>query len=242
MLDLVGEVAIERARMRGHIESQGAGSAWLAERHAEADDLYAQIRELVLRLRMVPIAHLFRQQVRVVRDVAALVGKQARLVLEGEDEEMDTAIVEGLKDPLTHMIRNAIDHGIEPPDVRLHLGKSPTGTVTLGARHEAGGIVIEIADDGAGLKREAIARRATKLGVEDAEALDDSQLFPLIFEPGFSTAAAVSDVSGRGVGMDVVLKSVKALRGTIAIASEPGRGRPSRSAFRSRSPSSTASP
>jgi two-component system, chemotaxis family, sensor kinase CheA len=226
MLDLVGEVAIERSRMHGLLESQAAsgGTAWLAERHAEADDLYAQIRELVLRLRMVPIAHLFRQQVRVVRDVATLVGKQARLVLEGEDEEMDTALVEGLKDPLTHMIRNAIDHGIERPEARIRAGKSPTGTVTLRARHDGGGIVVQIADDGAGLNRESIARRARELRLPVAESEDGAELFALIFEPGFSTAAAVTDVSGRGVGMDVVMKSVKALRGTISIASTPGSG------------------
>jgi two-component system, chemotaxis family, sensor kinase CheA len=226
MLDLVGEVAIERARMHGLLESAsvGGGGGWLAERHAEADDLYAQIRELVLRLRMVPIANLFRQQVRVVRDVAALVGKQARLVLEGEDEEMDTAIVEGLKDPLTHMIRNAIDHGIERPEARIRAGKSPTGTVTLRARHDAGGIVVQIADNGAGLNRESIARRAREMKLAVAESQEDPELYALIFEPGFSTAAAVTGVSGRGVGMDVVMKSVKALRGTISIASTVGSG------------------
>jgi two-component system chemotaxis sensor kinase CheA len=137
---------------------------------------------------------------------------------------MDTALVEGLKDPLTHMIRNAIDHGLERPEARIRAGKSPTGTVTLRARHEGGGIVIQIADDGAGLNRESIARRAREMHLPVADSQDDTELFALIFEPGFSTAAAVTDVSGRGVGMDVVMKSVTALRGTISIASTPGSG------------------
>ncbi len=233
MLDLVGEVAIDRARMHGLLEALGEGRSLetfdggptsLLERYTEADTLYAQIQEIVLRLRMVSVGPLFRQQSRVVRDVAAAVGKQARLVLEGEDEEVDTAIVDHLKDPLTHMIRNAIDHGIEAPDVRAALGKDPTGTITLRARHEGGAIVVQLADDGAGLKRGAIAARARKLGHADPDALADAELFALIFEPGFSTATEVTDVSGRGVGMDVVMKSVKALRGGIAIASEPGKG------------------
>ena len=224
MLDLVGEMVIERSRMRGLLEAQNGDATALLERYAEADDLYAQVQELVLKLRMVSIGPLFRQQVRVVRDLAQSIGKQARLVLEGEDEEMDTAIIDHLKDPLTHMIRNALDHGIEAPEARIRSGKDPHGTITLRARHEGGGIVIQIADDGGGIRREAIVRRAREMGLMEAEGLDDTQLFALIFEPGFSTAPTVTDVSGRGVGMDVVMKSVKALRGTISIASTPGTG------------------
>jgi two-component system chemotaxis sensor kinase CheA len=224
MLDLVGEMVIERSRMRGLIEAQDRTAASLLERYAEADGLYAQVQELVLKLRMVSIGPLFRQQVRAVRDVAQAIGKQARLVLEGEDEEMDTAIIDHLKDALTHMIRNALDHGIEAPEARIRSGKDPHGTITLRARHEGGGIVIQIADDGGGLRRDAIVRRAREMELVEAEGLDDNQLFALIFEPGFSTAPVVTDVSGRGVGMDVVMKSVKALRGTIGIASTPGKG------------------
>ncbi|HEY2514080.1 MAG TPA: chemotaxis protein CheA, partial [Polyangiaceae bacterium] len=224
MLDLVGEMVIERSRMRGLIEAQDRTAASLLERYAEADGLYAQVQELVLKLRMVSIGPLFRQQVRAVRDVAQAIGKQARLVLEGEDEEMDTAIIDHLKDALTHMIRNALDHGIEAPEARIRSGKDPHGTITLRARHEGGGIVIQIADDGGGLRRDAIVRRAREMELVEAEGLDDNQLFALIFEPGFSTAPVVTDVSGRGVGMDVVMKSVTALRGTIGIASTPGKG------------------
>jgi two-component system chemotaxis sensor kinase CheA len=225
MLNLAGEIAIERTRMRGMIDLVGGSQkAKLLERHDEADGIFAELQETVMKLRMVPIGPTFRQQSRTVRDAASSLGKQVRLAIEGEDEEMDTALVELIKDPLTHMIRNAVDHGIEPPDTRRARGKDPTGTITLRARHESGNIVIQITDDGRGLPRSKIVERARAMGIEGPDALKDRELYELIFEPGFSTATTVTDLSGRGVGMDVVRRNVQALRGTIAIESHEGAG------------------
>jgi len=137
---------------------------------------------------------------------------------------MDTALVEHVRDPLTHMIRNAIDHGIEAPATRRAVGKEAVGTVTLRARHDAGGIVISVSDDGAGLPREAIKTRARAMGIAGVDEMKDRELFALVFLPGFSTAKTVTDVSGRGVGMDVVERNVRALRGTVAIDSREGKG------------------
>jgi two-component system chemotaxis sensor kinase CheA len=228
MLNLVGEIAIERGRVRGMIDGVKGVEAKLglelAERHDEADSLYAELQDMVMKLRMVPIGPTFRQQARTVRDVASALGKQVRLVTLGEDEEMDTSLVELIKDPLTHMIRNSIDHGIEAPDARRQRGKDPSGTITLSARHDAGSILIEIRDDGRGLAKDKIIERARTMGVPDPASLKDRDLYELIFEPGFSTASAVTDVSGRGVGMDVVRKNVQSLRGKIGIESHEGVG------------------
>lgn len=178
-----------------------------------------------MKVRMVPLGPIFRRYLRTVRDVAAAHGKQARLVVEGEDVEVDTSVVEHIRDPLTHMIRNAIDHGIEAPDVRRRRGKDPCGCVTLRAFRDAGSIVIQVADDGAGLDRARIADRARALGtVPDLEALTDQQLHRLVLEPGFSTADAVTDLSGRGVGLDVVRRNVERLRGAVEIESRDGGG------------------
>jgi two-component system chemotaxis sensor kinase CheA len=146
-------------------------------------------------------------------------------VLEGEDAEVDTSVAQHLRDPLTHMLRNAVDHGIETPDVRRRKGKDPVGTVTLSARHEGGGIVVRMTDDGAGLDRARILARARSRGmVRDGETPADADLLRLVLEPGFSTAEAVTDLSGRGVGLDVVRRSVEALRGSVSLESRPGEG------------------
>jgi two-component system chemotaxis sensor kinase CheA len=197
----------------------------LLEAHQEADRLYLDLQELVMKARMVPIGPSFHQHVRTVRDLAAELGKQARLVIEGEDVEVDTAVVEQIRDPLTHMIRNALDHGIEPPEVRLAAGKDRTGTVVLRAFHEAASMVIQVCDDGAGLDRRSIAEKAAQAGLAaDPSRLGDEELAQLVFEPGLSTASRVTEVSGRGVGMDVVRRNVEALRGSASIESGPGRG------------------
>jgi two-component system, chemotaxis family, sensor kinase CheA len=221
MLDLTGEIAIARNRLRRLLEESGATDR--LEAQGEVDRLSVDLQELVMKVRLVPLRSTFRQHVRTVRDLCAAHGKQARLVLEGEDVEVDTSVIEHVRDPLTHMIRNAIDHGIETPEVRRARGKDPMGTIALRARHESGTIVIEIADDGAGLDRARIVERARAAGLGD-DRLDDAQLQHLVFEPGFSTAEEVTELSGRGIGLDVVRRNIRALRGTIAIASRPGEG------------------
>lgn len=221
MLDLTGEIAISRGRLSQILESQGNEAA--LEVHREAEQLYLDLQELVVRARMVPVGPLFHQQIRTVRDLAASLGKVARLDVFGEDVEVDTTVVEHLRDPLVHMLRNALDHGIEPPDVRKSKGKDPCGRITLRAWHEGGSIVIQVADDGEGLDRDRIAERARTLGLEP-DKLADRDLFALVFEPGFSTAEAVTDLSGRGVGMDVVRRNIDALHGSVEIGSPPGAG------------------
>jgi two-component system chemotaxis sensor kinase CheA len=183
------------------------------------------LQQQVMNVRMRPIGPTFRHFVRVVRDVAVAAGKLARLELEGEDVEVDMGVIERLRDPLTHMVRNAVDHGLEPPDAREAAGKDRCGKVTLRARRDAGSIVVDVEDDGAGFSRERIALRARELGLAaDPESLPTQELYRLIFEPGFSTAERVTALSGRGVGMDVVLRNVEALHGSVRISSRPGQG------------------
>jgi len=221
MLNLTGETAIARNRLRRMLE-QGATPAVL-EAHGEVDRLSLDLQELVMKVRLVPLRATFRQHMRTVRDLCAAHGKKARLVLEGEDVEVDTSVIEQVRDPLTHMVRNAVDHGIERPEVRQARGKDATGTITLRASHQAGTIVIEIADDGAGLDRGRIRARARATGLDDGR-LDEAQIQHLVFEPGFSTAETVTELSGRGVGLDVVRRNIRALRGTIGIRSHAGQG------------------
>ena len=226
MLDLTGEIAVARGRLKQLLTDVGGqvGQAIL-EAHGEADRLSLDLQELVMKVRMVPLGPLFRQYVRTVRDVAAAHGRQARLIIEGEDVEVDTTVVQHIHDPLTHMIRNALDHGIESPEVRMRRGKDPCGSVTLRAYREAGSIVIQLADDGAGLNRERILARARALGtVTDPEALTDHELHRLVLEPGFSTAPEITDLSGRGIGLDVVRRNVERLGGSVGIESRRGEG------------------
>ena len=205
MLDLAGEIAIARGRVHQLLGTRDVDA--LSQVEQQIDTLQSELQELIMRARMVPVGPLFQHYARVVRDVAASHGKEAALVTLGEDVEIDTAAVEMLRDPLTHMIRNAIDHGIESPDARIAAGKSPSGRITLEARHEAASIVICVSDDGAGLDRKVIGDRLN-----------------VIFEPGFTTAKTVTDLSGRGVGMDVVRRAIETLRGTISIESTEGKG------------------
>ncbi|HEX6372641.1 MAG TPA: chemotaxis protein CheA [Longimicrobium sp.] len=223
-LDLVGEIAIARGRL-AQLLSDGAPRETLAEAHGDADRLHQELQESVMRLRMVPLGPVFRPYLRTVRDLAFANGKLCRVVVEGEDVEVDTSVVEHLRDPLTHLVRNAVDHGIELPDARRRAGKDPCGTVTLTARHEGSSIVVRMSDDGAGLDRARIAARARALDLaSEPERMSDAELFRLILEPGFSTAETVTDLSGRGVGLDVVRRSVEALRGSLSIESRPGQG------------------
>jgi two-component system, chemotaxis family, sensor kinase CheA len=226
MLNLAGEIAIARGRVRQLLDElpDRAGEEAL-EVHHDSDRLFLDLQELVMKIRMVPIGPTFRQHIRTVRDLATSSGKQARLEIEGEDVEVDTTVVNMIRDPLTHMLRNALDHGIESPDQRREAGKDPCGLVRLRAYHETGNIVIQLFDDGRGLNREKIAERARMRGlVFDSESLSEAELYRLIFEPGFSTAEKVTDVSGRGVGMDVVRRNIEALRGTVTVESQEGAG------------------
>jgi two-component system chemotaxis sensor kinase CheA len=171
------------------------------------------------------VKSVFQRMPRLVREVAAMTGKPVRLVTEGEGTEVDKTVIERLADPLTHMIRNAIDHGLESPDKRAAAGKPAEGVVRLSAAHRSGRIVIEVSDDGGGINRERVKGIAVERGLIAAEAqLSDEEIDNLIFMPGFSTASEVSDISGRGVGMDVVRRSIQALGGRINIASKPGKG------------------
>jgi two-component system chemotaxis sensor kinase CheA len=225
MLDLTGEIAVARGRLLRRIEDLGSAGAEALEAARVVEQLSLGLQELVTSARMVPVGPTFRRYLRTVRDLAAANGREARLVLEGEDVEVDTSVVERLGDPLTHMIRNALDHGIEPPDVRVAAGKEACGTLTLRAFHEAGSVVVQVADDGAGLSRARILARAREAGlIAEAATPTDAELQALIFAPGFSTAETVTTLSGRGVGMDVVRRNIEALRGTIVVASEPGGG------------------
>jgi two-component system chemotaxis sensor kinase CheA len=224
LVALTGELSTCLAQVRVAADATRA-NARLGERLLESDELFGQLRDQVMRLRLVPVGRVFGAQVRAVRDLARAHGKLARLIVEGEDTEVDTAIAEGLRDPLTHMIRNAIDHGLELPSERTKKGKHAVGTITLGARHERGRIVVRIRDDGAGFDRARILERARSLDmIAEDEVPDDAATFALVFAPGFSTKDGVSDLSGRGVGMDVVRRNVAALKGTIGIESDEGRG------------------
>jgi two-component system chemotaxis sensor kinase CheA len=226
LLDLAGEMAVGRGRLKGALEALPGGSAQVAtEIHSEADRLHADLQELVMKARMEPLGPTFQRFARTVRDLGTALGKETRLLIEGEDVEVDTKIIEHIRDPLTHLVRNALSHGLEAPADRVARGKDPRGLISLRAFRETGGIVIEVADDGFGLSRERIAQRARELGLlTEAEGVTETILQDLIFEPGFSTASAVTEVSGRGVGLDVVRRNVEALRGSVRVVSREGLG------------------
>ncbi|HET7789938.1 MAG TPA: chemotaxis protein CheA [Gemmatimonadales bacterium] len=226
MLNLTGEIAIARGRVAQMLAGlPGLEAREVLEAHREAERLQMDLQEQVMKARMVPLGGVFRQYGRIVRDVARAHGKSVALVIEGGDVEVDTRVAERLRDPLTHMIRNTLDHGIESPDLRAALGKPAEGRLTLSAAHDGGQIVIEVRDDGAGFNRSRIAERARAMGLAaQPETLPDAELLAFVFEPGFSTALEVTDLSGRGVGMDVVRRNIESLRGSIAITSVEGEG------------------
>ncbi len=182
------------------------------------------LQQSVMSIRLVPISMVFSRFPRIVRDLAAKLGKQVELHTMGESTELDKGLIEKIADPLTHLVRNCLDHGLESPEARLAAGKNPVGTITLRASQVGGRIVIDVMDDGAGLNREKILRKAAERGIPADDAMTDDEVWQLIFAPGFSTAETVTDISGRGVGMDVVLRNVQALSGRVHISSEPGAG------------------
>ncbi|SFU56486.1 chemotaxis protein CheA [Pseudoduganella namucuonensis] len=223
LINLIGELVIAGAS--ASVAAGRARDAELRERNATLAALVEQVRDSALQLRMVKIGATFSRFQRVVHDVSRETGKDIGLVVQGGDTELDKTVVERIGDPLTHLVRNAIDHGIEGAELRAARGKPARGTVRLNAYHESGSIVIEVGDDGGGLDRDRILAKAVERGlVEPERRLSDGEIHALVFEPGFSTAAAVTNLSGRGVGMDVVKRGIAELRGEVAIASEEGVG------------------
>lgn len=226
MMNLAGEIAIAHARLRQLLTGNDGGKReTLFEAHEEAEHLFLELQELIMKVRMVPVGPLFRPYHRIVRDTAKRNGKYAQLVIEGDDVEVDTTVAEHLKDPMTHMIRNAISHGIESPEVRRSCGKDPSGRIVLRSFHDAGNIVIELKDDGAGFNRQKILQRAVEKGLlAHGHTPTDQQIDQFVFEPGFSTAEDVTELSGRGVGMDVVRRNIDAIGGSVSVESQEGRG------------------
>jgi two-component system chemotaxis sensor kinase CheA len=223
LIDLVGELVIAGAS--ANLLAQKSGRGELIESTSVLSRLVESIRDSALQLRMVQIGETFNRFNRVVRDVSREMGKDIELAITGGETELDKSVVEKLGDPLMHLVRNAIDHGIEAASVREARGKHPTGRVGLNAFHDSGSIVIEVIDDGGGLPREKIRQKAIAKGLiaEDA-TLSDAEIVNLIFEPGFSTADQVTNISGRGVGMDVVKRNIQSLRGTVNVQSVEGQG------------------
>ncbi|MBO9125592.1 MULTISPECIES: chemotaxis protein CheA [unclassified Rhizobium] len=223
LMDRVGELVIAQSRL-SQLASASADIA-LRSVSEEIERLSGELRDTMMVLRMVPVATLFSRFRRLVHDLARETGKVIELVTEGESTEVDKTVIERLADPLVHLVRNSIDHGLETPAERLAAGKSEAGTVTLSARQAGGEVIISIKDDGRGINRDRVRAKAESSGlIAPGQPLTDSELLQLIFAPGFSTAAAITNLSGRGVGMDVVKKTVEALRGAIDITSLNGQG------------------
>jgi two-component system chemotaxis sensor kinase CheA len=226
LINLVGELVIAQSMVNQAMARIPADILPLMQESLSTmDRSVRELQERVMSVRMVPLASVFRRFPRLVRDLAATLGKQIVVHIAGEDTELDKQMIEQIVDPLTHMVRNSVAHGIGTPEDRRRAGKPPEGTLSLRAYQEGGNVVIEVSDDGRGLDRERIRRKAVaKRLIADDDPLTDQQIHDLIFTPGFSTAETVSDISGRGVGMDVVKRNVDALHGSMSIESEPGRG------------------
>ena len=225
LVDMVGEMVIAQSLVQHDPALVGESRTRLSRNLAQLARITEDVQKTAMSMRMVPVGQLFQKMTRLVRDLAKKSGKQVELAMAGEETELDRHIVEELSDPLMHMIRNSLDHGIETTAERLASGKKPVARLRLRAGHQAGHITIEVSDDGRGLDRTRILATARKNGLISAgEELSDFEVFNLIFQPGFSTALQVTDVSGRGVGMDVVRKNIQKLRGRIDIESEFGKG------------------
>ena len=225
LIDAIGESVIAQSMVWADPSLQAVRDLALEKKIAQASLMLRQIQELSMSLRMVGIRSTFQKMSRLVRDLARKLDKQIELCMEGEDTELDKTVVENIGDPLVHMVRNSVDHGIELPAERLKAGKPVQGRISLRAYHKAGSVFIEIEDDGKGLDRDAILRKAVSAGKAKADqSYSDAEVYQMVFLPGLSTAKTVTDVSGRGVGMDVVKKNIEALRGTVEIRSEKGIG------------------
>lgn len=223
LIDLVGELVIAGAS--ANLLASRSGLSELTEATSLLSRLVEQIRDSALQLRMVQIGETFSRFQRVVRDVSREIGKDIELVISGGETELDKSVVEKIGDPLMHLVRNAIDHGIEPAETRLANGKSSKGRLELNAYHDSGSIVIEVNDDGGGLNKQKIYQKAIDRGlVQAGQNLSEQEICNLIFEPGFSTADQVSNLSGRGVGMDVVKRNIQSLRGMVEVKTSEGKG------------------
>ena len=225
LINLVGELVITQAMLAQY--SQTLDPTQNQQLLAGLADLSRNTRDLqesVMSIRMIPMSIVFNRFPRMLRDLASKLGKKVDFVTLGEATELDKGLVEKITDPLTHLVRNSCDHGIEMPADRLNKGKTETGTITLSAAHQGGSIVIEVRDDGRGLSRDKIMNKARERGIEVYDQMTDGEVWQLIFAPGFSTAEVVTDVSGRGVGMDVVKKNIAALNGSVEIESSEGFG------------------
>jgi two-component system chemotaxis sensor kinase CheA len=222
LIDGVGELVIAQAMLTQRLANEGLAHI---EELTLLDTLVRDIQEHAMAFRAQPISSVFGRVPRLLRELAASTGKHVRLAVSGESTELDKTVIERLSEPMTHLIRNAVDHGIEPPEERRSAGKDPEGTLTLSAEQKAGRIVIRISDDGRGIDRARVLAKAIANGLISPDAeLSDDEIHQLVFAPGFSTAATVSNISGRGVGMDVVRQNVKDLGGRITIESTPGKG------------------
>ena len=225
LLNMVGELVLARNQLvRGVMET---GDATLVRSAQRLGMITSELQEGIMKTRMQPIEHIWSKLPRVIRDLSNGLGKQVELVMSGKETELDRSLLEAVKDPLTHLVRNAVDHGIEEPDRRVAAGKEPTGTLTLRAYHEGGHVAVEVADDGAGLDVDRIAQKAVEKGLLRADqiaSMDRRDVMAMVFQPGFSTAAKVTNVSGRGVGMDVVKTNIENIGGAVSVDSTFGEG------------------
>jgi two-component system, chemotaxis family, sensor kinase CheA len=226
LVNLVGELVITEAMLArcGRLDDSAAGGRLLESGLGDLSRHTRNLQEAVLAIRMLPISNAFARFPRLVHELSSRLGKRVELQFEGETTEVDRGLIEKISDPLTHLVRNAIDHGLETPQVREAAGKPPVGTLRLQARQRGGNIVIQVSDDGRGLDRERILSQAARRGIAVAPDAPDAQVWELVFEPGLTTAEEVTDLSGRGVGMDVVRRNIKALGGTVEISSTAGWG------------------
>ncbi|HEX7488224.1 MAG TPA: chemotaxis protein CheA, partial [Anaeromyxobacteraceae bacterium] len=225
LVEMIGELVVVESMVVNAPEISKASSVRVRNCLAQLAKVTRDLQDVGMRMRMVPVAGVFQKMARLVRDLSRKSGKQVRLVMAGESTEMDRSMVEHIADPLVHMIRNAVDHGLESPEDRTAAGKAPVGQIRLSAYHEGGSVIIELSDDGRGLDRERIVKKAIEKGlIASAEGMSEAEVNGLIFAPGFSTAAQVTEISGRGVGMDVVKRNIDAMRGRVVITSTPGQG------------------
>lgn len=225
LLDLVGEMVIAQSLVGQNLRDFAGSNPQVQRNVAQLGRVTRELQRVSMALRMVPIRGVFQKMSRVARDIGAKLQKQVNFTTCGEDTELDRTVVEELNDPLLHMIRNAMDHGIESPEIRVASGKPAAGCLTLRACHQGGNIVVEIEDDGAGLNRDRILKRAIERGLaREGEPLADEEIFQFIFAAGFSTAEKITELSGRGVGLDVARRNIERLRGRIEISSRPALG------------------